>query len=231
MDKDFSFGVAFILEGDTEKVFYVSFLESCCKKYPGARLDKLTSPTTGEILYALTRSDGSKVLIKLFVVGTISQITNSGDWFLRRCYHAHKPLKWCVFLCYDTDSYLDNITKFHEGDWNALRTVLKKGRPYKIIDLAAAADIEDIMLLDSNGVFAFLGIPPAPIPGGSKGKKKMKRLFRGKGPGVAYHPGNRAEPLIKSLDFDRIALSAPIPLQDVECICLSGYPEMWDTQK
>lgn len=229
MDKDFSFGASFILEGDTEKVFYISFLEACCKKYPGARLEKLPIQATGEICYVLTRGDGSKILVKLFVVGTISKVTNSGKWFIERCYHTHKPLRWYVFLCYDTDSYLNAITKFHEGDWKALRTTLNKGRPLGIIDLAAAADIEDIMLSDSDSVFSFLDLPPVPIPSGKKGKQKMKRIFRLKGPGVAYHSGNRAESLIQSLDFDRITSVAPIPLQDVERICLGEYRKVENT--
>lgn len=57
----------------------------------------------------------------------------------------------------------------------------------------------------------------------------MKRIFRLKGPGVAYHSGNRAESLIQSLDFDRITSVAPIPLQDVERICLGEYRKVENT--
>lgn len=221
MGETYSHGVAFIMEGDTEKVFYLMLLDHYCKKHQGARLDMQLDSTTGETHYILTRSDGSKVLIKLFVVETISQVTHSGTWFVKKCYQAHKPLRWTVFLCYDTDSYLDNITKFHEGDWSELRKTLQKGRPNKIVDLAASADIEDIMLCDSENVFDFIGITPVEIPAGSKGKRKMKALFRLKGTGSAYHEGERALPLIATLDFDRIISLAPIPLQDVEDVCFS----------
>lgn len=221
MSNDYSFGVAFILEGDTEKIFYTAYLEHCCKKHPGTCLEKVSSQTSGETFYVLTRRDKSKVLIKLSVVNTISQITNSGNWFVNRCYHAHKPLKWYVFLCYDTDSYLENISKFHEGDWKELRKALGKGRPLRIIDLAASADIEDIMLLDINGVFTFLDISPVPLPSGRKGKRKMQQLFRLKDPKYAYHSGIRATDLINALDFDVITSLAPIPLCDLEHICFS----------
>jgi len=219
MDEAYSHGVAFIMEGPTEKVFYLALLEHCCKKHPGAQLDMQVDPATGEISYVLTRGDHRKVLIKFSVVGTISQVTNSGTWFVKRCYQAHRPLRWTVFLCYDTDSYLANITKFHEGDGSELRKTLQKGRPDQIIDLAASAEIEDIMLLDSESIFSFLGIEPVAIPTGAKGKRKMKKLFKLKGAGSAYHEGERALPLIQALDLERIISRAPIPLQDVEDVC------------
>lgn len=223
MDKTYSHGVAFIVEGDTEKVFYLTLIDHYCKKHPGAYLSTQIASATGEVLYVLTRHDNSKVLIKIFVVGTISQVAHSGTWFVKRCYQAHRPIKWTVFLCYDTDSYRTNITKFYEGDWSELRRTLQKGHPVEIVDLAASADIEDMMLLDSESVFRFLEIEPVPIPTGSKGKRKMKKLFRLKGIGFAYHEGERALPLISALNFDRIISLAPIPLQHVEDVCFIEY--------
>jgi hypothetical protein len=72
------------------------------------------------------------------------------------------------------------------------------------------------MLLDSEGVFRFLGIEPIPIPGGSKGKIKMKKIFRTKGPGYAYHEGERAKPLIEALDLNKIISLSPIPFLEIE---------------
>ncbi len=84
----------------------------------------------------------------------------------------------------------------------------RKNRNCKVIDLAAQADIEDIVLLNSESVFKFIGIAPVPIP--TKGKirkRKMKMLFRMKGNGSAYHEGKRAEPLIQSLNFEIMSKS------------------------
>lgn len=75
------------------------------------------------------------------------------------------------------------------------------------------------MLLDSESIFQFLEIKPVPIPAGSKGKRKMKKLFRLKGMGSAYHEGERALPLISALNFDRIISLAPIPLQYIDEAC------------
>ncbi len=82
--------------------------------------------------------------------------------------------------------------------------------------MAASADIEDIMLIDSTNVFKFIGISPVPIPNKRKGKLKMKALFRMKGRGSAYHEGSRAENLIKSLDMNKIILGSSIPFSEIE---------------
>lgn len=121
-----------------------------------------------------------------------------------------------MFLCYDTDNYTPNISKFYEDDWKELRKTISKHKSCSIIDLAAQADIEDIMLLDKDGIFNFLEMAPIPIPAGSKGKMKMKKLFRAKGRGCACHEGNRAEPLIKVLDLDKIISLSPVPLSQIE---------------
>lgn len=222
MKDSFEKGIAFILEGDTEKVFYLSLLEHLCEKYNGISLTKKTDNSDGEIFYTLGNSEHS-MLIKFNVVGTISQITNSGNWFETRCYGQHKNLSWTVFLCYDTDNYTPNISKFYEDDWKELRKMISKHKSCSIIDLAAQADIEDIMLVDADGVFNFLNIPPTIIPSGSKGKRKMKKLFRQKGPGVAYHEGVRAKSLIDSLDFDKIISMSPVPLNQIQLECFDCF--------
>ena len=91
-------------------------------------------------------------------------------------------------------------------------------RNVSIIDFAASADIEDIMLLDIEGICAFKNQPIVPVPSGRKGKAKMKKLFKSFGIGIAYHEGNRAEPMIKSLDFDKIIQSAPFDLHRLQTI-------------
>ncbi len=214
----FEKGIAFILEGDTEKVFYISLLKHLCEKYDGVVFQKQIDPNSGEIFYTLGNEERS-VLIKFNVVGTISQITNSGSGFEKRCYGQYKSLNWTIFLCYDTDNYTPNISKFYEDDWKELRKSISKRKSCSIIDLAAQADIEDIMLVDSDGIFKFLGISPISIPTGSKGKVKMKKIFRAKGPGSAYHEGARSENLIKTLDFDKIISESPVPLNRIQQEC------------
>ena len=210
-------GVAFIFEGDTEKVFYTVWLEHMCKKH-GYTLTKQLDVDSGEIYFVL-ENESSKILVKMNVVGTISQLTNSGAWFTSKCYSKNKKLEWNVILCYDTDDYKEDFSKFQEGDWEELRKTLTKKSTTKILDMAANADIEDTMLLDTNSIFEFLEMEPRLIPSGSKGKMRMKKLFRSKGYGVAYHEGKRAETLIKALDFDVIMQKSTLPFAELEAIC------------
>ena len=83
-------------------------------------------------------------------------MTNSATWFHRACVKEYSNIGWSVFLCYDTDAYNSDITKFHEGDWLRLRQSIESDAE-SIADLAAQADIEDVMLCDFQGVLAFLG--------------------------------------------------------------------------
>lgn len=215
MNQTFSSAIAFILEGDTEKVFYLNMINHFCEKHSDWEFSRIVDLNNNEINYCVS-TPASRVLIKMYVVGTISSMVNAHGWFFNRCFSVNKGLEWTVFLCYDTDNYSEDITKFYEGDWDELRKQLRKGKRTKIIDLASSADIEDTMLLDSEGVFKFLEIVPISIPNGSKGKTKMKKIFRIKGPSSAYHEGTRAEPLIKALNMSKIINLSPIPFSEIE---------------
>ena len=87
----------------------------------------------------------------------------------------------------------------------------------KVVDMAAEADIEDVMLCDLTGVLSFLGLPQQKkIPPGNKGKTKLKKLYRMVAPNRAYHSGERAKDLISHLDMTGIRASAPIPLEEID---------------
>ena len=117
---------------------------------------------------------------------------------------------------YDTDAYNSAITKYHEGDWARLRLDLEP-KAKAIIGLAAEADIEDIMLCDYTGVLGFLGLPQGtPLPFGRKGKAKMKKLNKMVSLKKPYHEGDKARPLVRALDMDKILQVAPIPLDMLE---------------
>ena len=86
----------------------------------------------------------------------------------------------------------------------------------RVVDLAAKADIEDVMLCDLPGVLSFLGLPPeTELPPGNKGKTKLKKLYRKVAPNKAYHSGERAKDLISHLDMAEIRASAPV--QELGC--------------
>ena len=213
MEQYYTNAVAFILEGDTEKVFYLNMLEHFCRQHTDWILERIVGD--GEVYYCVNTSNSS-VLIKLYVVQTISNMVKAHTWFDNRCKKVFPRLKWTVFLCYDTDNYSEDITKFYAGDWDELRKRICKGKNTIIIDLASSADIEDTMLLDYDSIIKFLEIDPITIPTGNKGKRIMKKLFRIKGPNFAYHEGSRAEPLIKSLDMNKIISLSPIPFIEIE---------------
>ncbi len=205
-------GIAFVLEGATEKVFYKAYLEYLSALDEKTSLIRDKSTDDGEIFFCW-QSGEKKILIKFHVVGTITQIVHSGKWFFNMCSKKHK-IPWTVYLCYDTDSSNSNISKFYEGDWKMLRQELEKSKTTTIVDLAASADMEDIMLYDIESVLAFLGITMPVKLVGRKGKAKMKALYRSAG--RAYHEGERAKDMISKLDFSRITQSAPIKLAELK---------------
>ena len=93
----------------------------------------------------------------------------------------------------------------------------------KVVDLAAEADIKDVMLCDLPDVLSFLGLPPeTEMPPGNKGKTKLKKLYRKVAPNKAYHSGERARDLISHLDMAEIRASAPVPLGEIDRAVVSG---------
>lgn len=205
-------GIAFIVEGPTERAFYFEYLKYVCVRHPGAHIERIHDQS--DISYVVKTED-SRVLVRFNTVNSVSQMTNSSAWFIHVCHEEHGDIDWTVFLCYDTDEYSYPISKFHEGDWRRLRDSIG-ARARCIVDLAAEADIEDVMLCDCQGILAFLGLLPDFEIHGRKGKAKMKCLFRHSKNQTAYHPGDRAKPLIQALDFSRIERLAPIPILEIE---------------
>ena len=216
MEEVFDRGIAFVFEGTTEKVFYLSILEHMCQRHAGYHLEKAVADLPGETNYLICKNDIS-ILVKTYTVGTITQIVNSRNWVINACCHRYRNLSWCVFLCYDTDDYLAPVTKFYEGDWVELRHRLKEANVKTVIDMAASADIEDLMLCDFQGVLAHLKIPACSLPSGKKGKTKMKKLF--KIASRTYHEGDRAKPLIDVLDKDVVIFHALVPFNELEKYC------------
>ena len=212
-DLTYNAGVALIVEGATERVFYSEFVESRARMR-GAAIARIADGDGTN--FVVTRPDGTHALVKLNNVGTVTQMTNSAEWFLRSCAARHSDIEWSVFLGYDTDAYNSNITKFHEGDWARLRRDIENAAT-SIVDLAAEADIEDIMLCDYGGVLAFLNLPAdTPLPNGRKGKTKMRKLHQKVALNKPYQEGDRALPLIRALDMDEVMANAPIPLDLLE---------------
>ena len=205
-------GLAFIVEGTTEKVFYLEYLSQLCKA-KGFELKK--DLETQEDCYAITSTDNEKVVM-MASVNSVSQMTHSATWFDRACVGGNPEVAWTVFLCYDTDEYNSDITKFHEGDWAMLRKSIAPSAQ-KVVDMAAEADIEDVILCDLPSVLSFLGLPPeTKMPPGNKGKTKLKKLFRMAAPNKAYHSGERAKGLISHLDMAKVRALAPVPLEEID---------------
>ncbi len=135
----YSSGVAFIFEGETEQIFYERLLSHFSGEHPEFSYSITFDDVVNDFISVSTSADNS--------VKTITQVTHCADWFNNYCKKVYPGIKWTIFLCYDTDSHLADITKFHEGDWLTLRKKLK-ARKVDIIDLAARAMIEDLFLYD-----------------------------------------------------------------------------------
>ena len=212
MSSEYTRGIAFIMEGATEKVFYRSFLRWLAENNEGCSFDKIDNLDIGEIAFEWTSGEKT-LLIKFNVVGAVTQVIHSGKWFANTCAKKYK-IPWQVFLCYDTDSPDKDISKFYEDDWKLLRDELKKAKAKEIIDLAASADIEDVMLVDLEGICEYLGIPVPRELKGRKGKAKMKALYRSCG--NTYHEGEKSADMVESLDFQKIIAEGPIDLNRLE---------------
>lgn len=210
MSEVYTKGFAFIFEGETEKQFYFSLLDHLCKKH-GATIERIENKDDPDIIYELNFAD-KKSLIKFVTANSITKIHCFGNWFNYSCYSKHN-IDWIVFLCYDTDNYKYDISKFYENEWKELRELL--GNAKKVIDIAAAADIEDIMLKDLMSVLKFISAPQQSVTlRGRKGKVRMKNLFRDNN--CTYHEGKRARPLIDLLDKQLLIDDGTIPLKEIE---------------
>lgn len=224
MKSNYDKGIAFIMEGDTEYQFYDALLLFFERHHPDCHLTK-AADDIGEPYYLLTGSFGTRI-IRFNNVGTITQIHNSVSWFNNICL-GDSGFPWVVFLCYDTDAYNANISKFYLDDWQIFRDRLSKRRVSKIIDMAANAEIEDLFLLDLHGVSTFMQLEkeltPEDLPKGRKGSSKMKRLFiefrKQKKTTAFYHKGERARALIDCLNMGAIISAKLLPLQEIEKEC------------
>lgn len=192
---------------------YLSLLG--CKQPVGTKQLLKKDMDTTEDSYLICSSDDKRVVM-MTSVNSVSQMTNSATWFERSCIGDFPEISWTVFLCYDTDEYCSDITMFHEGDWARLRgSIASQARA--VIDLAAEADIEDVILCDLPGVLSFLGPPPqTEVPPGNKGKTKLKKLHRMVAVNKTYLSGERAKELIACLDMLVIKRNAPIPLEEID---------------
>lgn len=200
-------GIAFIMEGSTEKVFYRSFMTWLANRQ-GCKFEKIDALDTGEVLFEWINGDET-ILIKINVVGAVTQLVHSGKWFSNTCAKRYR-ISWNVYLCYDTDSHDYDISKFYRDDWKLLREELKKSKAKKIVDLAARADIEDVMLIDLLGICRYLGIAPPEKLAGRKGKAKMKALYRSCG--KTYHEGEKSADMVEKINYEKIIRDGPIPL-------------------
>lgn len=208
-------GISFICEGETELVFYQYLIDYFCTEAVN-KVDDYTINTTdiGEE-YRLISANDRHNIIKMNCVSTISQITNSEQWINNECFKSCPNIPWTIFLCYDTDSYLDDITQFYENDWKVFRENISESyENVTIVDLAASAEIEDVFLLDSVGIACYLNADIIEIPSTGRGKSKLKSIFRKNG--KIYHEGMRAEKLISSLDFKVICDNSPIDFSSIK---------------
>lgn len=212
-NSDFYRAVAFIMEGDTEWEFYLRFVAFICEKN-GFLLEHAPDEYSGEPIDIINKPNGTRILVKYFSVGTITNMTQSAAWFKAQCSKQYQS-DWHICLCYDSDDYREDVSRFYEGDWLNLRKKLKGAQ--KTLDMTACADIEDVLLVDKVGICNYLQVSFDQFPehlSGSKGKRKMKNLFRTYN--LTYHEGHRAQYLIEGLDMQLLIDSAQIPLRTLE---------------
>ncbi|MBR5968917.1 MAG: hypothetical protein IK016_01075 [Lachnospiraceae bacterium] len=72
-----------MLEGDTEKVFYLSLLRFLAEKH-GAKLERIVDPDTPDVVYCIKTGETTD-LIKMHTVNAISQMPRAGNWVNTQC--------------------------------------------------------------------------------------------------------------------------------------------------
>jgi hypothetical protein len=108
------------------------------------------------------------------------------------------------------------FTKLHQGDWKRLRDDIDEAAE-SVTDLAASADIEDIMPRDLEDVLVFLNLPAdTPLPSGRKGKVRMKRLFRMVAVNHPYMKRRRRDLSCKLLIWARLRRGHPCLSADLK---------------
>lgn len=211
--RTFERGIALIVEGATEKMFYQVCLERCCDACPPAHMDK--ELLDGDVCFVIRGCSHGERLVMFHSMDTITQMPNAGAWFNRACKGKFPAVPWSVFLCYDADEYNHPVSKFREGDWARLREEIEEGAE-NVFDLAAEADIEDVLMCDYAGVLAWLLLAPdTPVPSGRNGKNKLRRLFQLSGRRGAYHAGERSRGFVESLDMAQIEAQVPFDLGEL----------------
>ena len=201
-DEGYVKGLAFVVEGPTERVFYHEYLQWCCAKKPGTVMEQLPNKD-----FAI-RAKGGDILVRFNVKGSVSSVPNAMNWVRSICLAADMP--WTVVLCYDTDG--DASLNLDTRAWRRFRQDLAEMK-LPVIDLAADADIEDVMLVDIEGVRRFLGLDSSIEPHGRKGKAKLKSLYKAVDVTQPYKSGERARNLIRNLSFDIIEEKAPMDIK------------------
>ena len=209
-------GIAFVFEGETEQVFYEALLYYFNGENQLYTLSNSIDESVNERVYH-AKLEKYTTVIRMKTVGTVTQMHNVAAWFNNSCKKQYKEnLKWTVFLCYDTDSYKKDITKFYEGDWQRLRKKLR-GKNIEIIDFAAISMIEDLFLLDSEGICNFLGLKNQQIPRIGNGKTTLKKFFRDAG--KIYHEGEKSSDFILSLNFSKIIADSTLDFVSIGQRC------------
>ncbi len=157
----------------------------------------------------LLRIGGRRVLVKFNVMGSVSSIPKATAWIRSTC-RMTALTPWTVVLCYDTDG--DSSLSLNTRAWQRFRQDLKQ-MELPVVDLAADADIEDVMLADIGNVRKYLGLGDDVAPRGKKGKSKLNSLFKAADVTRPYHEGEKSRDLIRHLDFAAIEAEAPIELK------------------
>lgn len=173
--------IVFYTEGETEKEFYDYLLETIKNKY---KINKFNSnKIIKKCLKGICRFD--KKLVNKYE----NEIKNK-----------YKDYDIIVFLCYDTD-YFEFSSK-PSVDWNSINKKLKDLGAKEIYHIKADKCIEDLLLIDIDGICNYLKIKKPNIIKGKNGVDKMNNLFSLGN--RLYQKGYPSKDFIKSLDMNII---------------------------
>ena len=157
-------------EGETEEEFYNLILDKTKEKYK-------------------IRKFNSDLIIKKCIKGICKFENKLLSKFKKEIISEYKEYRIIVYLCYDTDVFVDSVNP--PIDRNKIE-----------VNIKADKCIEDVFLYDIEGICKFLKIKTVKSVSGKNGVEKMKKLFERAN--RVYQKGYSCEGLVKKLNIDLI---------------------------
>ena len=194
--------VCIYTEGETEKVFYNKLLDFIKSKSPNKRF----------IVDEIKKSN---------IAGIGNFKTKILNKFRKEVVSKYINYKKIVVMCYDEDVF-DLVNQTPPIDRSELEKDLRAYGADEVIHLIAKKSIEDLFLLDLDGILRSLRLSKDKIKNikGANGVEKINNLYSKVN--KIYFKGSSVEPFVEQLDIEKIC-KTKCDIYCKLCSILLGY--------